>query len=271
MANKLSKISSTSVFATSGTVLASALALVLSAGFTFADNVGITDTDLDLPIEKPTAYKPKQKAPDPVVSTAPLPSSLPPPTFFGKDITSTGSIVYVIDQSGSMSITVGTFTNENGKTVTGASRFDRAKSELVRSITSLPKSFTFNVIFYDECIRPWQKKNVPADDANKKAVLSFIGGQQPMGFTNTGLGVASALQDKQCKSVVLLSDGEPNFLDCACNYVGSYEEHKSLIRNSNSQSARIDCFGIGVAGDPDARRFMQDVAAASMGTYVEIN
>jgi hypothetical protein len=263
------RISSTSVFATSGTVLASALALVLGAGLTFAR--GPVDPEMDLPIERPTA-KPANppKGPDPVTTTAPLPTA-PPPTFFGKDIPATSTIIYVVDQSGSMSLTIGTYTNENGQVVTSGSRFDRAKSELVKSIRSLPKSFTFNVVFYDECVRPWQSKNVSAEDSYKTQAYAFIGAQQPLGFTNTGLGVAQALQDKSVKSVVVLSDGEPNFLDCAMNYVGSYDEHKSLIRQANSQNAQIDCFGIGVAGNPDARSFMQSVAAANGGSYTEIN
>jgi hypothetical protein len=57
-----------------------------------------------------------------------------------------------------------------------------------------------------------------------------------LGFTNTGLGVATALQDKSNKEVVLLSDGEPNFMDCACNYVGSYDEGpRPRINGGSSQ------------------------------------
>lgn len=274
MNDRLSRISTISVMTSASTVLAGAMVVMLSGHLAFADGgappVQI-DRDADLPVDAPVLRKPvPPKAPDVPVSTTPI-DDTPPPIFFGKDIQNTGSIVYVIDQSGSMSLTVGSFTNDQNVTITGGTRMDRAKSELTKSIRSLPQSFVFNVIFYDECVRPWKGSAVKATEANKTEAFKYITTQEPMGFTNTGLGVATALQDKGNKTVVLLSDGEPNFLDCACNYVGTYEEHKSLIKNANTQSARIDCFGIGIAGDPDAKNFMMQVATNNQGTYVEIN
>ena len=91
------------------------------------------------------------------------------------------------------------------------------------------------------------------------------------GLTNTGLAVATALADKSNKNVVLLSDGEPNFLDCNMNYVGSYVEHEAVIRQANTQKGRVDCFGIGVTSNPEARAFMQAVAEQNGGAYLEIN
>lgn len=274
MNGKLARISTIGVMASASTVLAGAMVVMLSGGLAFADGgspVIPIDRDADLPIDAPT-IKPVTPPQAPAAPTSPAPiDNTPPPIFFGKDIQNTGSIVYVIDQSGSMSLTVSPFTGTDGQTVTGGSRMDRAKAELSKSIKALPSSFVFNVIFYDECVRPWKSGSVAASDSNKNAALSYIGTQQPMGFTNTGLGVATALQDKVNKTVVLLSDGEPNFLDCACNYVGTYDEHKNLIHGANTQSARIDCFGIGIAGDPDAKNFMMQVASMNNGTYIEIN
>ncbi len=163
------------------------------------------------------------------------------------------------------------FTDDAGNTVQSGNRLDRAKSELRRSIASLPETFKFNVIFYDECVRTWQSQTVLASLPNKKAAFAWVAQQEPMGFTNTGLAVASALADKANKMVVLLSDGEPNFMDCAANYVGSFDQHRGMVRTANTQTAKIDSFGIGVASDPDARRFMQDVASENGGTYVECN
>jgi hypothetical protein len=268
---RLSRISTLSVVAGSSTVLMGAAAVMLTAGLAFADNADTIDRSMDLPVEAPIKQEPvKQKAPPPVTSQSPV-DSVPPPQFFGHDLTNTGSVVYVIDQSGSMSLTVASFVDSTGKTVTNGSRMDRAKSELTKSIQSLPQSFTFNVIFYDECVRPWQQANVPANAGNKSAAYTFIAQQQPMGFTNTGLAVATALHDKSNKSVVLLSDGEPNFLDCACNYVGTYAEHENLIKQANTQNANVTCFGIGVAGDAAAREFMIAVAGQNSGTYIQID
>jgi hypothetical protein len=269
---RFQKISTTRLFATSGTVLVGALALMLgAASVSFADDI---DRDTDLPFTAPVYQGPSKPAPPkaPPAPTPPVPvASEPAPTFFSHDIPASASIVYVIDQSGSMSIGVGDFTDQNGKIVANGSRMDRAKAELIKSIATLPKSFTFNVLFYDECVRPWQNANVAADDSHKTQSYAFITAQQPMGFTNTGLAVATACGDKTVKNVVLLSDGEPNFLDCNMCYVGTYAEHRSVIRQANSQHARVDCFGIGVASNPDARSFMQAVAEDNAGAYIEIN
>jgi hypothetical protein len=267
---RFSRVSSATVVCSASSVVVGALAIMLSGSMAFADNTPTYDADQDLPISAPTLRGPAPKAPPAPSSPVPPPTGAPP-VFFGKDLANTGSVVYVIDQSGSMSLSVQPFTDSTGKIINTGNRMDRAKSELVKSIKSLPTSFTFNVIFYDECIRPWKGGNVQANDANKGEAFTYISTQQPMGFTNTGLAVATALQDKLNKSVVLLSDGEPNFLDCAANYIGTYDEHKALIHGANTQTARIDCFGIGVTGDQDARNFMMQVASQNGGTYVEVN
>lgn len=265
---RVSRISMLGVALSSGTVLASALGAMLT-GVAFAGDP--IDGSLDLPIDKPTAtHAPVAPPPAHVTPFDPMDND-PPPQFFGHDLPSKGSIVYVIDQSGSMSLSVTSFTNAQGDVVTNGTRMDRAKAELVKSIATLPSSFTFNVLFYDECVRPWMPHNVDANQANKTAADAFINSQGPLGFTNTGLAVASALQDKTNREVVLLSDGEPNFMDCAMSYVGTFEDHRNMIKQANTQGARVDCFGIGVACDPNAREFMQEVAADNNGAYIECN
>jgi hypothetical protein len=260
-------MSSTGLFATVGTTVGGAAAVLLTAGVAFADDPQF-DPLLDLPVTPQTKPAPKAPIDNPPTTNG----DDTPPKFFGTEVKSeTQSIVYVIDQSGSMSLTVQPFQDDQGNMVMAGTRLDRAKSELRRSIATLPEIFKFDVIFYDECVRPWQAGCVPATTANKQAAFGWINGQEPMGFTNTGLAVATALADKTNKMVVLLSDGEPNFLDCAAQYVGTYDQHKEMIKNANTQNATINCFGIGVEANPDARKFMQDVAAENYGTYVECN
>lgn len=262
------RMSATGLFATVGMTVGGAAAVLLTAGIAFADDPQFDNT-LDLPVTpqlKPTSKLPPADANPPALTDGDAPK------FFGTEVKSdTQSIVYVIDQSGSMSLTVQPFQDDQGNMIQQGTRLDRAKAELRRSISTLPDTFKFNVIFYDECIRPWMNATVPASSSNKQAALAWINGQEPMGFTNSGLAVATALSDKANKMVVLLSDGEPNFLDCAANYVGTYDQHRQMIKSANTQSARVDCFGIGVEANPDARKFMQDVAADNGGTYVECN
>jgi hypothetical protein len=269
---RVSRVSAVGVTLSAGTVLACALGTMLTAGIAFADDA--IDSSLDLPLEKPVPTIPAKKVTPPPPETPPPqdPADVtPPPQFFGHDLTAKNSIVYVIDQSGSMTLPVSAFTDMNGNVVAHGSRMDRAKSELEKSIASLSSNFKFNVYFYDECVRPWQGQDVLATEANKQAAFKFIDSQGPMGFTNTGLAVATALQDKTNHEVVLLSDGEPNFLDCNMQYVGSFADHRNMIKEANSQHAQIDCFGIGVSCDPNAREFMQEVASDNNGTYIECN
>jgi hypothetical protein len=200
------------------------------------------------------------------------PRDTPPPTFFGEEIDAEkDSIIYVIDQSGSMSLSIDPFEDQNGEIVTSGNRLDRAKAELKRSIGALPETFYFNVVFYDECVSSCWSAKQQATTANKQAAFSWIDAIQPDGWTNTGLAVQSALTDKDNKAIVLLSDGSPNFVDCAMNYVGSFDTHKSMIRGENTQNAVVNTFGIGISNDNDARTFMQQVASENGGSYVEIN
>jgi hypothetical protein len=218
---------------------------------------------LDLPVGAPV-YDPTPKEVKPVTNKKPVqgqpdddPRDEPPPTFYGEEIDAdVDSIIYVIDNSGSMTIAVEPFMDETGN-VTRGNRLDRAKAELRRSIAGLSERFFFNVMFYDECVMMCWTEKQRATAANKQAAIGWLNAVQPDGWTNTGLGVATALGDKSNKAVVLLSDGAPNFLD--------------LIRTSNTQAARVDCFGIGIKADPDATGFMQTVASQNNGSYRSID
>lgn len=242
-------------------------------GSTLVDRSGL-DLPIMIPVYDPNPPKLETKPVPPDAVPAPDnddPSDEPPPVFFGEEIDSdTNSVIYVIDNSGSMTLTMEPFADQNGNIVRG-NRLDRAKAELKRSISSLTDNFNFNVMFYDECTMSCWTSKQKATPENKAAAFAWIDTVQPDGWTNTGMAVAQALQDKENQSIVLLSDGSPNFIDCSMNYVGTFDQHRELIRNANSQAATINAFGIGVSSDPDARSFMVSVAAQNNGSYIEVN
>jgi hypothetical protein len=231
------------------------------------------------PKVKPTAAPAPAPAPTPKPSNEPTepawedPNDTPqedPPTFFGEEIqTPTDSIIFVIDRSGSMWLGVGPFVGLDGQVVENGNRLDRAKTELKRSIGALTDGFTFNVIFYDECVYQWLASRVEATAANKAKAFAFIDSITPNGWTNVGMAAYAALQDKDNTTVVLLSDGAPNFLDCALEYVGDESVHREIIRMGNTQGATINTFGIGL--DDLARQFMMNVAAENGGRFSEIS
>ena len=234
---------------------------------------------LDLPIDKPVRGRalqdpnqPEQPPEAPEPEPEPDPVAEEPPTFFGEEIEApTDAIIYVVDRSNSMHQKVGPFVGLDGNVIGGGNRFDRARVALKRSIADLSDNFTFNIVFYDHCIYIWKPARVEANDENKAQAFAFLDSVRPnvYGWTNIGLATYAALEDKENKTVVLLTDGSPNYLDCNKQYMGDTEVHRALIRFGNTQGAKIHTFAIGAGAE--ASDFMRDVAADHGGTFTEIN
>jgi len=190
------------------------------------------------------------------------PSDTPPPTFYGEEIgTETDTIFYVIDRSGSMARDLQAFVATDGSMSFGM-RMDRAKNELSRSISGLSNSFKFNIIAYDCGIVAFSSSMVEATEPNKQAARIWISSLMPGGSTATGPATAVALGDKENRAVILLTDGEPN-----CGAITAWQ-HRTIIKNSNTQGAVINVFGISATGQ--WRAFCQGVASDSGGNYFDV-
>jgi von Willebrand factor type A domain len=235
---------------------------------------------LDLPVLQPVYVAPKIDAgftPDTSGRRDPAPNPTsdpvdeePPPLFFGEEIVTLGQrLVFVIDRSRSMYRKVQPFEDDAGQIVVDGNRFDRARSELRRSIASLPENVEFNVVFYGTCVVSCWPSARPADAEAKAEAFAYIAGIKPDGWTNTGAAVGAALSDG-ADSVVLLSDGVPNYIDCLSNLEITPQQHRAFIQQENGEGATINAFGIGVQSNQDARDFMQGVAADSGGYYIEV-
>jgi len=191
------------------------------------------------------------------------------PEFFSEELPSAGeSVVYVVDRSSSMSLPVDPYVGLDGNIVNNGTRLEYVKSELKRSINSLSESFTFNIVVYDECVERWRSSRQQATLQRKAEAMAWIDGIQPWGWTNTGGAASLALSDAGNKTILLLSDGAPNFLDCAQSYVGDFQTHKTIIQQANMQDALIHTFGIGL--DPETRTFLMQVAQENGGTFREV-
>lgn len=234
-------------------------AVVLTAALATAQQDG-----LDLPIMPPdyVGNAGKPPAPDPEVGEDPRDE--PPPIIYGEEIDSeSDTIIYVLDTSGSMDWDYQNYVNLDGQRVNGP-RIDRAKTELVRSISALPKNFKFNVVAFSCWVQPWRWELQEANDANKQAASGWVLGLQPYGGTGTGPAVAVALFERENMSIVLLTDGAPN-----CGTLSqSMEEHRRMIRDNNTQHATINVFGIAASGG--YRAFCQQVASDSGGSYFDL-
>jgi hypothetical protein len=243
---------------------------------------GATPTDLDLPIGKPV-YAGPPSSPTPTPPT-PLPTpdpgdtddprDEPPPVIYGEEIDSENdTIFYVLDRSGSMDWDEQSYTDTDGQRRRGT-RMVRAQVELCRSILGLARNFKFNIIAYDCGTVRWRPEMQAATEANKSAATAWVRALEADGATGTAPAVALALSDRQNMCVVLLTDGEPN---CGVwEFSGDgwlddsliTEAHRRVIRESNTQHATINVFGIAASGM--YRRFCVNVAADSGGSYFDI-
>lgn len=219
---------------------------------------------LDLPIEKPIPKPPPEppKEPDDPNGEDPGdPIGEDPPTIYGEELPASDSIFYVIDISGSMNWDRSSYVGLDGNTTSGT-KLDRAKVELIRSITGLSDEFEFNIIAYDCSTRGWATEMQEANDRNKAAANGWISSLSANGATGTGPATALALSERDNQTVVLLTDGAPN---CGANGTAG---HRAMILGANSQGAKIHCFGI--AADGQFRQFLVDVASATGGRYVDV-
>lgn len=223
------------------------------------------DRHMDLPV---SPDEPIDEIPKP--PTPPEEPPILPPQIYGHDLHSeSGSVVYVIDISGSMASGAGSYVDSDGIVQMDGSRLDHAKAELTRSVRSLPKSFRFNLESFDCGHYFWRMIGVQATEANKASAFEWISQLQPQGATGTGPAVAAALQDRNNKLVVLLTDGAPN---CgAGDESGStscIEAHRKMISSCNGQRATINTFGIGAYSE--FKQFCVDVASDSGGSYADV-
>jgi len=226
------------------------------------------EADLDLPVTNPWGEKGDQNnPPTPIAPTPPLP---PSPTIYGKNlVSSNGTIVYVIDVSGSMGWDMGQYTAPDGSTQTG-DRLDRAKAQLIMSVTSIPASFKFNMYSYDCGCYPWHNSLQPADTAHKQDAISWISKLKPLGSTGTGPAMVQAMtNNSSCKLFALLTDGAPN---CGAGDESGdpscLAAHLQMIDAGNTGHAVIDTFGIGASGG--FRQFCMDVASQNGGSYDDV-
>lgn len=252
--------------------------------------------------------------PEEISAEKPISEKSKPVEFWGEKIFETKSIIYVIDISGSMNLLVDDYVDRDGKIASG-SRLDRAKDVLIKSINGLPENMEFAIVAYaaptsqrgfpgpiDKC----EDKNEPyvafrknffdppiikyriiidsgdigkklvASEENKKYACDWITSLKSLGATGTGPAVAVALSDKKNDTIILLSDGLPNFpiyfkinkYDFFPVIKNRYEWHLKRILEARKRDEKIYTFGFDVSGD--TAKFMMDIAANTGGKYTPV-
>lgn len=183
-------------------------------------------------------------------------------TYFGQTLPAPSNrVIFVIDISGTMDWTYGTFTDRFGGTFFNGTRLDLVKDRTAAAIRSLPTTnFFFNVIAFDCQPRAWSPTLMASNLQNQNnAINLFVNTLLPSGSSNTGIGGSAALaMDPLVRTVTLVSDGLPT-----CGPT-SPAAHLCEILTANTEGAQIHTFA--VQGFGDFVVFMQDMAGLTGGT-----
>jgi HEAT repeat protein len=113
--------------------------------------------------------------------------------------TKSRSILFVIDQSGSMEALVVEKERFEGGGYSDLSRMRIVKEELKRTLDHLEPYVNFNIIAFDTEVNPWKKKLVPATVLNRSAAkdwverLEAIGGSSKEDLAIAGLMGSASL------------------------------------------------------------------------------
>lgn len=200
-------------------------------------------------------------------------------TYFYGIQTRSKHIIYVLDISGSMRWTLQTRYRQGAGGLPpdapeGKSKLDNAVNELLRSITGLPESGTFDMITYAIEHDIWKKKMQRASRSSKAAARKWAKALQADGATNifdalerafklVGRGSFDAGYGLAADTIFFLSDGQANR-----GRVVAPEAMLREIRKLNDlKKVQIHCIGLGSSTDA---RFMRRLAEENNGQYVHI-
>lgn len=170
--------------------------------------------------------------------------------YYGIDIHAK-RLMFIIDHSGSMKQYWG-----------GATRLERAKSELIRAIDELPEDSEFAIIFYHTNVRQWRDDLQAATEENKREAIQFV---RRLGYgnkTNTYGALLESLQfDNDLEAVFLLTDGRPT----AGNIIAHDGIIADVLHRNRFRHLNFNTIGIGVSGT--TARFLRRLATESNGEF----
>ncbi len=136
--------------------------------------------------------------PDKVMEAATKPGTRTVARFYGLPVDSE-RVVFVIDQSGSMSST--TNNKEDYKI---------AVDEVMKALKRLKRGSKANVILFETDVHAWKKALGSVNNSSRAALRRYLESNGPTGGTNLFDGLEMALLHKGVDTICLLSDGIPN-------------------------------------------------------------
>ncbi|MDA1194860.1 MAG: HEAT repeat domain-containing protein [Planctomycetota bacterium] len=168
--------------------------------------------------------------------------------FYGIPIKS-DRIVFVIDQSGSMSAPGAIVQDENDEE-SRLNRLDVAVREVLGAVAKLKNRARVNVILFHTVIDPWKPILQPLNASNRSALQRHLESKVPTGGTNIYDALELALQMKDVDTIFLLSDGVPG----AGKYVATPDILRAVRREN--QTRRIAIHGVSIGMDSELLRLL---------------
>ncbi|MHC4958091.1 MAG: vWA domain-containing protein [Planctomycetota bacterium] len=189
-------------------------------------------------------------------------------------------IIYVLDQSGSMEVSMDNPRWEGNSPVPAYddedSRFDAAVRELLRASGKLRRGSSFAVILYSDYASRLHDKMVPASKDEHAKLRNALAREGPSGSTNIREALDVALRmanvhrgqtrgEQRADAIILVSDGTPT--DAKGKLVDP-ELVLQAVREWNAmRRVAIHCVGIGAQ---HAAGFLKKLAAENGGTYYPV-
>ena len=170
-------------------------------------------------------------------------------SFYGLPLDS-DRIVFVVDQSGSMSAT---------DPMSGKTRLHTAVSETASAVGRLKPKDRVNVIFFETTIHSWRPKLTPLSGASREALKKYLESRRPTGGTNLYDGLELALKHRDVDTIFLLSDGAPG----SGKFTATADILREVGRLNQTRRIAIHCVSVGTESD-----LLKKLAAANGGRYV---
>jgi len=195
----------------------------------------------------------------------------PPPEYFDIPVLS-DRLLFVVDVSGSMGYSIG----ENSKE---PNRMDRCKGELIQVLKALDARSRFNIIFFEQTVRPWSASGlVRATRRNKQLAIQSVEALRPRGGTDSYGALEMAFRAfRGVDTIYFLSDGVPS--------VGKSIVQERILQRvwewNRLRGVRIHSISLLVGeqlnpfrrrreNKEDASRFMRILAEETGGTFKDL-
>ncbi|MCI0650826.1 MAG: VWA domain-containing protein [Planctomycetes bacterium] len=166
--------------------------------------------------------------------------------YYGLEVTGK-HVVFLIDGSASMKLEITVPDHKGGETT--LVRMALAREELAAALSKLPPDVEFNVVIFQEGVKPLWPVMQKATGANIDRANAFVRSIEPGGATNIFDALELAMKLKYIETIFLLSDGDPT----AGKILEPEDIIEELMRLNRERKVAIHTIALGTESDFLAR------------------